>query len=345
VRIPSPFGPYVGIGLGDVSDEVTKIKDFIRGKWNRFDDTVGEGPVFTQALEAIIKELQGIYAADGRLKPGEYIPGVVNLATKYALGYLSKEKILPLYFSIEGHMSDMWLGPVAWIGEVLRAEGRALHFPTAYDRTSLPFKNQTGVDELARRVGTKEFRLDNGVVIKFPPGTPWISGGFSQGEMVWVEFYRQFLLPGKPLNWRLKDLKGHISCGSPYRQKGLTVNWITDAPAADRQGIMPADELMTDTPWWWLEIARRGDLYTDNQSEGEIGLYKTAVAKIVTQNKWSGGPAGMLARVIDILSPADDLIPVTMAIIQAVMFVGNMGTHGQYNLDPAVQFLRERLAA
>ena len=34
-----------------------------------------------------------------------------------------------------------------------------------------------------------------------------------------------------------------------------------------------------------------------------------------------------------------------MAIIEAVMFVGNMGTHGQYPLDPAVQFARERLAA
>jgi hypothetical protein len=53
----------------------------------------------------------------------------------------------------------------------------------------------------------------------------------------------------------------------------------------------------------------------------------------------------MLARVIDLLNPTDDLIPVTMAIIQAVMFVGNMSTHGEYNLDPAVQFLRERLAA
>jgi hypothetical protein len=263
------------------------------------------------------------------------------LAFKYACGYLSKEKLLPLYFSVEGHLSDMNIGPVAYVGDVLRHEGRALHFPTGYDRWALPFNNQSGVAELARRVGATV--QDNGV--KFPAGTPWGSGGFSQGEMVWVEFYRQYLLPGKPLHWRLKDLRFHISCGSPYRQKGLVASWITDPPAADRQGIMAAEDLMTDTPWWWLEIARRRDLYTDNESTGDVGLYKTAVAQIITRNKWSGGPAAMLARIIDLLSPTDDLIPVTMAIISAMGFMINMGPHGQYDMEPAVQFARERLAA
>lgn len=339
-------GVYVGIGQGDTSDEVARITNHILDKWDGFDHLLRrDDRVYTAALKGVIAELQRRYKANGTLTE-PFIPGVVNLATKYAIGYLKREVLLPLYFSIEGHKSNMWVGPVAHIGEVLRAEGRALHFPTGFDRDSLPFKNQTGVDELARRIGSTVIH-DPGMPapVKFPPGTPFGSGGFSRGAMIWVEFYRQYLLPGKPLHWRLKDLRFHISCGSPYRQKGLVAPWITDPPAADRQGIMPADELMTDTPWWWLEIARKGDLYTDNQSTGEIGLYKTAVAKIITQNKWTGGPAGMLARVIDILQPTDDLIPVTMAIIQAVMFVGNMGTHGIYPLDPAIQFARERLAA
>lgn len=330
-------GVYVGLGLGDSSDEIAKIKAHLKRKYTPARNALDDGPVFTEALAAEVKREQAIFKADGKLDA--YIPGVINLAFKYACGYLKHEVLLPLYFSVEGHMSDMWVGPVAWIGEVLRAEGRALHFPTAYDRYSLPFKNQTGVAELARRVG--QTVQDNGV--KFPPGTPWAVGAFSQGAMIWHDFYHQYLQPGQALNWRLKDLRAAVVCGDPCREKGVVAPWIADPPAPDRQGIM--DVRWENTPPWMLEIARAGDLYTDNQSDGEVGLYKTAVAKIVTQNKWSGGPAGMLARVIDMLSPADDLIPITMAIIEAVMFVGNMGTHGQYPLDPAVQFVRERLAA
>ena len=330
---------YVGIGEGDSSPEIAKIKAHLKRKYTPARNTLDDGPVFTPALTAEVKREQAIFKAEGKL--GDYIPGVINLAFKYACGYLKKEVLLPLYFSVEGHLSDMWVGPVAHIGEVLRAEGRALHFPTGYDRAALPFDNPSGVRELARRVGATV--QDNGV--KFPAGTPWAAGGFSQGAMIWVEFYRQYLLPGKPLHWRLKDLRCVISAGSPYRQKGVVADWITDPPAPDRQGIMPAEDLMTDTPSWWIELARRGDLYTDNESDNDTGLFKTAVANIVTRNKWSGGPAGMLARVIDLLTPGDDLIPVAMAVITAIMFAANMSPHGVYPLDPAIQFARERLAA
>jgi hypothetical protein len=339
MRIPPVTGPYVGIGEGDESDEVARIIDYVRKMYTPARTTVAPGRRFTPELTVEIKREQAVFVSQGKLRGGEYIPGVVNLAWKYASGYLKKDKLLPLYFSVEGHMSDMWQGPVAWIGEVLRAEGRALHFPTAYDRFALPFKNQTGVDELTRRLG--QTVQDNGV--KFPPGTPFAVGSFSQGAMIWFDFYHQQLLPGKPLHWRLPDLRGAIVCGDPCREKGVVVDWIPDPPDPDRQGIM--DVRWEDTPWWMLEIARKGDLYTDNQSEGDIGLYKTSVAKIITKNSWSGGPAGMLARIIDILQPTDDLIPITMAIIQAIMFAANMSVHGEYPLDPAVQFLRERLAA
>lgn len=338
---------YVGLGEGfppdppDSSDEIARIKAHLKRKYTPARNTLDDGPVFTPALTAEVKRDQAIFLAEGRLEADEIIPGVINLAFKYACRYLSREVLLPLHFSVEGHLSNMWVGPAAHIGEVLRHEGRALHFPTAYDSAKLPFNNTSGVRELARRVGA--LVQDNGV--KFPAGTPWSVSAFSQGAMVWVEFYRQYLAPGKPLHWRLKDLRFVISIGSPYRQKGLVASWVADPPASDRQGIMPASELMTDTPWWWLELANRKDLYTDNESGGEVGLYKTAVAKIVTKNSWSGGPAGMLARVIDLLQPADDLIPIAMAIISAVMFGVNMRPHMEHDLGPAIQFGRERLAA
>lgn len=341
-------GVYVGIGLHDESDEVAKIIVYVRKMYTPARNTVAPGRRFTAELAAEIEREQHVFVAQGKLKAGEFIPGVVNLAWKYASGYLKKDKLLPLYFSIEGHMSDPAVGPVAWIGDVLSAEGRALHIRTYYDRWALPFKNQTGVQALADMLSKTEFWYDGGFgpkLIKCPPGTPITFGAFSQGAMVWFDFYHQYLAPGKPLNWRLKDVLGAIVCGDPCREKGVVADWIPDPPAPDRQGIMDDANRWKNTPWWMLEIARKGDRYTDNESEGEIGLYKTSVARIITQNKWSGGPAGMLARIIDLLQPADDLIPVTMSIIQMIMFVGNMGTHGIYPLDPAVQFLRERLAA
>lgn len=346
------LGQYVGLGEGtppappDSSPEIAKIKAWLKPRFTPARQTLDDGPVFTSALTAEIRRIQTIRVAEGKLKPGEFIPGVINLATKYAMGYLKKEVLLPLYFSVEGHLSDPALGPVAWIGDVLSAEGRALHIRTYYDRWALPFKNKTGVDMLAAQIGATEFWYDDGTgpkLIKFPAGTPFSIGAFSQGSMIWYDFYHQYLAPGKPLNWRLKDLRGAIVCGDPCREKGVCVDWIQDPPPKDHQGIM--DVRWENTPWWMLEIARKNDRYTDNESTGDIGLYKTSVAKIITQNKWSGGPAGMLARLIDLLQPTDDLIPVTMAIIQMIMFVGNMGVHGQYPLDPAVQFLRERLAA
>lgn len=340
-------GVYVGLGEGfppdapDSSDEIAKIKAHLKRKYTPARNTLDDGPVFTSALTAEVKRIQGVFLTERKLTADQVIPGVINLAFKYAVGYLNREVLLPLHFSIEGHLSNMWIGPAAHIGEVLAAEGRALHFPTGYDSVKLPFNNPSGVRELARRIGATV--QDNGV--KFPPGTPFTVSCFSQGAMVWVEFYRQYLAPGKPLNWRLKDLRAVISIGSPYRQKGLVADWVADPPAADRQGIMPADQLMTDTPWWWLELANRKDLYTDNESSGEAGLYKTSVAKIVTQNSWSGGPAGMLARILDLLTPTDDLIPVTMAIISAIGFGVNMRPHMEHDLGPAIQFTRERLAA
>ena len=336
-------GVYVGLGEGDSSDEIAKIKVHLRRKYTPARLTLDEGPVFTPELTVEVKRCQEIFKNEGRMRPEEIIPGVINVAFKYACGYLKKEVLLPLHFSVEGHASNMWVGPAAWVGEVLRAEGRAIHFPTDYNRHAIPFDNASGVRELARRIGSTVIH-DPGMPepVKFPEGTPWTASCFSQGAMIWFDFYRQYLMPGKPLHWRLKDLRGVVSCGSPVREKGVVASWIPDPPGPDRQGIM--DVRMENTPWWWLEIARKGDRYTDNESTGEVGLYKTAVAKIVTENKWTGGPASMLARVIDVLTPADDLIPITMAIIQMIMFVGNMGTHGIYPLDPAVQFLRERLA-
>lgn len=332
-------GQYIGLGEGDSSAEIASIKVWLKRRFTPARLTLDDGPIFTPELTNEVKREQAILVSEGRLNPNQFIPGVINLAWKYAIGYLKKEVFLPLCFTVEGHMSDMWVGPVAHVGEVLRHEGRALHFPTFYTNNAIPFKTYTAVDELARRL-----RLtvqDNGV--KFPPGTPFTLGGFSEGAMAVYRFYHDYLLPGKPLDWRRKDLRGVLSAGSPHREKGVVAPWITDGPDPDRQGL--SDVRMVNTPWWWKEVARKGDLYTDNQSSGDRALFKTSIYKIIAHGQFTGGPAGFLARVIDLLSPADDLIPLAMAIYDAMKFGVNMAPHGVYDMAPAVQFMRDQLAA
>lgn len=339
-------GQYVGLGRGDSSPEIAAIKKHLKGKYTPARNTLDDGPDFTPALEAEVRRCQGVFISEHppRMTPDQVVPGVVNLAFKYACGFLSKEKILPLYFSVEGHMSDMNVGPVAWVGEVLRHEGRALHFPTYYRNNTIPFKTQTGIDEVARRLKSTVI-FDEGMAapVKFPAGTPFALGGFSEGAMAVYGVYTQYLAPGKPLNWRLKDLRGVLSCGSPHREKGVVADWVPDPPAADHQGL--SDERMVGTPDWWKEVARSGDLYTDNQSSGDRALFKTMCYKIIAKGSFSGGAAGFLARVMDLLSPADDLIPVALAIYDGMRFASNMSPHGAYDMDPAVEFLRRRLAA
>lgn len=344
-------GVYVGLGRNDIvgdpeygkedeSDEVGRIIDFVRRKYTPARNTVAPGRRFTRELQAEIKREQEIFVLEGKLKPGEFIPGVVNLKWKEASGYLKKETVVPLWFSCEGHMSDMWLGPVAWIGEMLERENRAKWRPTWYVNNTIPFSTRkSGLPSLASRVGATSF--DDGV--KFPEGTPWALGGFSEGGFLISMFYKEYLAPGKPLHWRLKDLRAVICAGSPYREKGVVAEWIPDPPAPDRQGI--SDVRLQNTPWWWKEVARKGDLYTDIESdESDRALYKTMCYKIIAEGSFSGGKAGFLARVIDLLQPTDDLIPVALAIFDGMRFLVDMRPHGVYDMVPALNFVRERLA-
>jgi hypothetical protein len=89
-----------------------------------------------------------------------------------------------------------------------------------------------------------------------------------------------------------------------------------------------------------MEHSRHGDLYAENPDD-EVGLNCTAIYKIVSESSWSGGPAGMLTRIIDVLgNPFDGFYDIARAIIRGAMFVGNMGSHGMYDLGPCVEWMR-----
>lgn len=340
-------GAYVGLGEGippelpDSSDEIARIKAWLKPRFTPARNTLDDGPVFTPALTAEVKRIQAIRVGEGKLKPGEFIPGVINLATKYALGYLKPpvNNKRPIIFTVEGHMSSMWIGPCAFIGAQMEAEGLAWHQPISYDRTSLPFKNATGVNEVLRFYG--QTTLDNGR--PFPADLDHYLLGFSQGSIITNKVWMQHLKnapAGSLLAARRDHLKRAIAFGDPWREKNVTAGWWPDEPEPGTQGI--SDQRMVDTPPFWKSANRKGDLYTNNP-DNEVGLNRTAIYKIAAENSWSGGPAGLLQRMMDFLTPADDILPIFQAIIGGVMFLGNMDSHGGYNLDAPTDYIRQGL--
>lgn len=340
MKIPPVTGAYVGLGEGDSSDEIAKIKARLKKKYTPARNTLDDGPVFTPAMTTEVKREQAIFQTEGKLKAGNYIPGVINLDTKYAMGYLKRpDKPKPIVFTVEGHMSNMWIGPAAAIGEEMEAEGLAVHQPIGYLNTALPFKSDTGVDELTRFLNAD--RLDTGY--PFPETLPWYLLGFSEGSIVTGRIWLHKLRParaGTRLAKRRDMLRRAISFGDPYREKNVCAEWVPDPPKTDTQGI--SEERLDDTPSWWKPHSRTGDLYSENP-DNEAGLYRTSIYKIAAEGSWSGGPAGMLARIMDLLTPTDDIIPVFKAIIGGVLFLGNMGPHGMYDLDPPTDYIRQGL--
>jgi hypothetical protein len=263
-------------------------------------------------------------------RTGQVATGVVSDRDLAVLG-LAK----PVIFTVEGHLSDMFVGPCAFTAKALEDQGIARWQPVGYDNVSLPFRNRTGVDELDRLFSD---------TAAFPLGTPWELIIFSQGGIVGCRFFMEQIRPegGRHHN-RLKDLRGVLAFGNPYRQKDVIAPWVSDPPNPCTQGI--SDVRMTDTPSWWQEVSRHGDLYAENPDD-EVGLNRSAIYKIAAESSWSGGKAGMLARVFDLLGdPVDGMIDIARAIIGGAMFVGNMGSHGTYDLRPGIGFLRARIAA
>lgn len=328
-------GVYVGLGEGDTSPEVGKIKALLKRKFTPARTTLDDGDLFTPALTAEVKRVQAIYRAEGRQGAPKYLPGIINVEFKYDVGLLTRQPgPRPIIFTVEGHMSRFDVGPCAWIASTLEQQGVCWWQPIGYNTTKLPFDNASGRNELARLIGATT--LDNGR--PFPAGTPWGLIGFSQGAIITNSVFLDRIRPaGGSLHWRLDSLTRAIAFGDPYREKNADAGWWPDPPKPNTQGI--SDVRMTDTPHWWKSANRTGDLYTENPDD-ETGLYRTSIYKIAAENSWSGGPAGLLQRLLDLMTPTDDLLPVVKAILGGVMFLGNMAPHGGYDLGAPLEYMR-----
>lgn len=244
--------------------------------------------------------------------------GVVSDRDLGALGLAQ-----PVIFTVEGHQSNMWFGPCADNARQLQQQGVAYWQPVGYESNKLPFDNPSGVRALTDLFSSTV--LPDGT--PFPPGTPSAGIAFSQGAMVWSDFLDQQVLPeGAPLHWRLKDLKRSLCLGNPRREFGQCVPWSPKPPPSNTGGIMVHREFVTTgtaLQGRHAENCNNGDLFSVNTND-KAGWDKEAIAKIITENSWIGGPAAIFTRVLALLGnvPAE-AIPAIKALISAIMFAAS----------------------
>lgn len=281
--------------------------------------------------------------ATGR-KPGPDLDpssDAFDWATKKQMGLLAPAApaVKPVFFTVEGHMSDMFVGPCAYVASTLEQEGRVVWRPTGYDNTSLPFNNQSGREKLVRRLDSKVF--DDGV--PFPVGTPWDLAGFSQGAMVGCEVMAKDVIPENGrVHYRLKDFRKGIAFGNPNRLINQCAPWVPDPPKPDTQGIMDwhFDFVAAGLADKWREHSRTGDWYAENQLD-EAGENMTAIGRIITENSWVGGPTSIVARIMDLFTdPFDGLIDIVWAIVRTFMGIAHLEAHGTYDLNPVLNWFR-----
>ena len=117
-------GVYVGLGEGDRSPEIVKVKALLKKKFTPARKTLDDSDIFTPELTAEVRRVQDIYTTEGKPGAPRYIPGVVNLEFKYDIGLLKRPApVKPIIFTVEGHMSNMFFGPCAQTAGELEQEG------------------------------------------------------------------------------------------------------------------------------------------------------------------------------------------------------------------------------
>ncbi|MDG5773969.1 hypothetical protein [Mycolicibacterium fortuitum] len=321
-------GDYVGLGLGDSSDEVRKIKAYMRRKFSYARD-LADTELYDEAMTAVVAEMQARYNVAGQLASGLYISGVINAETKYVMGYLPRPVVdkRPLLITVCGTGVPWWVGPDA---DVARAvEDRYRWQPVGYRAAPFPMwpSITEGRDELVRLINL--FEGDINLI------------GYSQGAVVVGQVWKHDILPTNGrLHHRLPDVKKVVTFGNPMRELGHYWPDGGGAPARPTTaGIL--EDRIEDTPDFWRDYAHAGDIYTDCEMDDE-GEYKRAIGKIVMGSNVFGGSDSILAQVIELgLRPIPEAIAAVKALIDAGTFFGSQTRdHVNYQTGPAIDFLR-----
>lgn len=338
-----PDGKWVGWGLGDTAPRVAEIQKFLAAKFASYAGQLVPTGTYDQATADVVAEMQNRY--------GLPVTGIFDWASQVKSGFYkpapAAPKTLPLFFTVEGHLSDMWAGPVADTATILEREGRCIHRPTGYNNGAIPFDNRSGENELARRIG--QTVQDDGV--QFPAGTPFLIGGFSQGMIVVTDFIVNHLQPGQDLAERAKDCLGVLAYGNPCRSKGSVAPWSrgqAGPPAnAGMDPITRLDLLGITTSFPIMDVYRKGDIFADNEPD-TAGEIKSAVYLAVARGDLFSDPFSVSAQIANAFKvPVDYVMGAFWAIVSGVGFLAAQPSphYSPFNLDGGINWARDRLTA
>lgn len=326
-------GQWVGLGLGDSSLEVQKIKAFMRRRFASYCGALDDTPLYDDAMVAAVTEMQRRYQAAGKLTA--FLPGVVNPETKYVMGYLPRppaEDRRPVLLTVCGTGVPWWIGPDADLARAV--EDRYRWQPIGYPAAPFPMGPSiaAGKAELANQLELHRTQIErHGCAL----------AGYSQGAIVVSEVWEESIrTTGGALWWVREHLTKAVTWGNPNRERGQA--WPDPgAPMAalGTQGV--TGTLMTDTPSWWRNYAHAGDLYTASTAD-EVGEDKTAAWQIIRGTRVFDGPDSLLAQFLEIAQqPVPGAIAAFRAILDAgLFFARRTGPHVNYDVRPAIDYLR-----
>lgn len=331
-------GQWVGLGLGDSSEEIRRLKAHMRRKFS-YAAQLRDTTLFDQQMVDAVVEMQDRYQAGGTLKAGSYTPGIVNRETKLACGFLPRLQVdtRPVLFTVCGTGVPWWIGPDADTARAL--EDRYLWQPIGYPAKAVPMgpSIQAGKDELYVQMNKHRSRVErNGCAL----------AGYSQGAIVISETWEQDIKPdGSKLSWARPFIRKAVTWGNPSRERGKV--WPdAGAPMAslDSQGV--TGKLMANTPAWWRNYAHRGDLYTDVPAD-ESGENRTAIWQVIRDGDMFRGPDSLLRQFLELAGIVKDGSQVAettamfKAMLDALVFFGQQTRpHVNYTTAEAVAYLR-----
>lgn len=332
-------GQWVGWGIGDAHPEVRKLRAHMRRKFS-YAKHLADIELYDQSMVDAVTEMQSRYRGTGQLVVGKYTPGIINYATKVAMGFVPpppKRDMRPVLFSVCGTGVPWWVGPDADTARAVEAQYRWQ--PTGYPATPIPMGNSIAAGKAELE---KQFEIHRQQVISC--GAALL--GYSQGAIVATELFAQQIRPeGGRLHWAYPHIKRACMWGNPCRQRGVVYPDAGGPPSPPANGgVTP--ELLTDTPTWWREYAHLGDLYADVPPD-ESGENRTAIWQLIRNGDMMRGPDSLLRQLMELTGIARDSDAISettgmfKAMMDALIFFGKgTGPHINYSTAEAIAYLR-----
>lgn len=333
-------GQWVGLGLGDSSQEIRDIKAFMRRKFS-YARGLADTSLYDRQMVEVVTDMQSRYNTGfGQLATGKYTPGIINVETKIVMGYMPrppKPDERPMLFTACGTGVPWWIGPDA---DTARSVENLYRWqPIGYPAQAIPMGPSISAGKVEL---INQFNLHRPQVQRCGAAL----AGYSQGGIVVSEVFQEHIRPPEgALHWALPHLSKAVTWGNPCREKGRV--WPdAGGPPSPRHHQGVTENRLSETPSWWRDYSHLGDLYSSSPDD-ESGENRTAIWQVIRNGDAIRGPNSLLRQVLELTGVVRDshrVIEATgvfKAMLDALVFFGK-GTrpHTNYSTAEAVNYLR-----